>query len=646
MTRPARGAAPLVRAVLLLALAGDGPAAVAAQDEPADGAWFEPLAVLGGGGVRTPGGIASLALGPPRAGGARLVLTGGVDGRVLAWGDAPSLVLEGTPSIVALFHDGERVAALDGEGTLHAAAWPREDDGATPRRLPGVGRVVAFARGEHAGLLFAGSTVGPERARIDLRRPDDPPATTTLDALRTTAAAADDEILVWAASSPDDDGPHARLERVNLASGRVRARLELDADEATAPRRVDAIAIAPDGLVLLGLDDGSVRAWPDEAPALGPPRLELGERVGALAASARWIVAGGPSGTVHWVARDGEAASSAPGLHPGGVSGLAFLGQDRVLGAGFDGHARELSLATGRPAERDVGHEAGVCALAWSPDGRSLLSGGLDGTARVWDVADGAARHVLAGHTGFVHAVAWSPRGDVLATAGEDGRVRLWDAADGGARDPPLEHERAVGDLLFARDGTWLASVGDDGTLRRWFVDGGLPMDRTAVDGRMLLALARGGAPDVLLAGSSTVYEVDVHAGRVLGVLDVPRAPIGDMVLHPDGRTLVLGAADRAVHLVDLQDAGRPARRLGGHAGRVAAVAVSPDGAWIVSGAQNDPLLRGWHGPSRRARAPRRAHAGGVLAAAFSPDGGRLATGGRDEVVRLWRLVPPAGADR
>jgi WD40 repeat protein len=74
-----------------------------------------------------------------------------------------------------------------------------------------------------------------------------------------------------------------------------------------------------------------------------------------------------------------------------------------------------------------TGHTRPVLALAFSRDGRWLVTGGEDHTIRVWEVKTGKEKTILLGHQGTVTAVAFSPDGRLLATGSEDTTVLLWD---------------------------------------------------------------------------------------------------------------------------------------------------------------------------------------------------------------------------
>lgn len=92
--------------------------------------------------------------------------------------------------------------------------------------------------------------------------------------------------------------------------------------------------------------------------------------------------------------------------------------------------------STGKVVHRLTGHTKPVLQLAFTSDGKTLVSGSEDRTVRVWDPAAGKVRNVLEGHTGNVSSVTISlddrllasgtPDGRYLASGSVDGTVDLW----------------------------------------------------------------------------------------------------------------------------------------------------------------------------------------------------------------------------
>lgn len=104
-----------------------------------------------------------------------------------------------------------------------------------------------------------------------------------------------------------------------------------------------------------------------------------------------------------------------------------------------------------------------VQAVAFSPDGRSLLSPGIENTVLVWNVADRKPRMKLKGHDRTVTALAWSPDGRLLATGsrnsprGATSQIFLWDAHTGQMQREISDLEVPVTVLAFSPDSTTLA---------------------------------------------------------------------------------------------------------------------------------------------------------------------------------------------
>lgn len=303
----------------------------------------------------------------------------------------------------------------------------------------------------------------------------------------------------------------------------------------------------------------------------------------------------------------------------------------------------------------DAAHQAG--ALAFSPDGRRIVSGGTDdGTLKTWDATTGLQiGATLPNPAGSVSAIAFSPDGNRIATGGFDMDLRIRDVATGrqigaplmgGAavkpgivfRPPPQMLETLDG-IAFSPDGHRLVSGGHEDRIRLWDADTGRLIAVASVgDGNGLNSLAY--SPDgKRIAGAGMdgmVRQWDGLTGREIGPpIFADGMPLQAIAFSPDSQRLALGGS-KGLGIWDAATGRLIVAPRVTAAGAIQAAAFLPDGKQIISGGIGMPFQIWTGSASREIGEPLRDRGADSAALAISPDGGRIASALDDKTIRLW----------
>lgn len=145
-----------------------------------------------------------------------------------------------------------------------------------------------------------------------------------------------------------------------------------------------------------------------------------------------------------------------------------------VFGTAEDRSIQRWDLASAAKTELRY-HDSWIYALAFLPDGETLISGGGDGRLVWWPATtpNPKPQHVVEAHKGFVRFLAVSPDGKVVASGGNDNIVRLWNAVEGTLLRELVGHEGQVYSMLFHPSGEFLLSGDLKGEVRQWEVKSG-----------------------------------------------------------------------------------------------------------------------------------------------------------------------------
>jgi WD40 repeat protein len=257
---------------------------------------------------------------------------------------------------------------------------------------------------------------------------------------------------------------------------------------------------------------------------------------------------------------------------------FAFSSDGAQLLAFSDSHLKLLNVATGKGAARCRGLGCWTIAVAFSPDGKTLVFGDEHGAVTLFDAGLRNARSFLA-FDQPVYSLSFSADGKTLAAASFEGEIAVWDW--------PNLHERV----------------------------------RFRGAGRTIVLSPS--SPVLACAGGYRVHLYDLDRGVALFSANGHEAPVSSLAFSPDGTTLATASGDE----IRLWDPAAATERgvLRGHTNGVRAIAYSPDGDRLASvGDFGDPTVRLWD-PAKEKEVCKVDRKWLPRWVGFSPDGGELA---------------------
>ena len=354
---------------------------------------------------------------------------------------------------------------------------------------------------------------------------------------------------------------------------------------------------------------------PRDAPQMADPI-----RAVAFSPARTFVASAGKSGQVRvWDPRTGFTWAILAG-HGGEVKSVAFSPDGEMIAtAGADGTIRFWELPV-------VMLEGARQTLEFVPVFRPWVK----------PLTLTATLTLESAHAGEVNCIAFSPDGRQLVSGGEDGYLRWWDvrgwrtvmpdvAAAGGAAATAmlLKHSQRDPRPVFVTREAY-GNPGDDGPLP-------------------VRSLAFSASGNVLVSGG-VHHMVRVWAGdgsRILRAIGNHDDAIVAVAASPDGSLIatVNNNATPTVRLISVET-GRDLRRLVGHTQTIYALAFSPDGELLAS-AGFDRTVRVWDVDGQE-RTVLQGHEQAVSSLAFAPDRRSLVSGGMDAVARVWQTTARA----
>ena len=279
------------------------------------------------------------------------------------------------------------------------------------------------------------------------------------------------------------------------------------------------------------------------------------------------------------------------------------------------------------------GHAAAVRRVAFSPDGTHLVSGSEDGNVIVWDFRNRSPVRVLSDHNDWVTCLSYSPDGKYFVSGSRDRKLIVWNALTLEIAKLLDEARKPVNAVGFSRDGRLMAAAFEGDQTLVWNTENWQKVND------LQMRVGEGGnfqfSPD-----GRRIHSRDITYDIISGEQSAPQlsgnwnwrevSPDATGVVDINGIGLVTfwklrgGLAART-----------PVGQQRAHRDHGRAVAISPDGSFAATGAEDTVL---WNVETRQLLA-RLEHQSIVWSLAFSPDGQSLVSSHGDGAILLWDVA-------
>ena len=347
--------------------------------------------------------------------------------------------------------------------------------------------------------------------------------------------------------------------------------------------------------------------------------------------------------------------------HTWWIKSIAFSADSKMLVSGDEYETIRLwDTATGKlKATLNWRRGTATYALAFSPSGRFIASGHRDGV-KLWDNtvkpkqqpddAIGDHQHTLEirEHKDYVSKLAFSPDGKILLTGSKDGTIQAWDTATSSHRYTVTGHIEGTRALVFNLNDDTLISLNEPfnppGNLQqqRWDLTTGdqLSTRFLGIEAYSMILSPDGKILATHHAGNTCVLlDINTDPPRIIDQFILKGYPTAGLnvkfAFSADGEMLATGGEDGLVHVWELTVSKQVRHRftVKGHKYNIRTLAFSPDGKMLASGGQGGTLCL-WRVVDGASLFTSKIHKPLIHAVAFSPDSKTLTSGGNE--LFLW----------
>lgn len=200
------------------------------------------------------------------------------------------------------------------------------------------------------------------------------------------------------------------------------------------------------------------------------------------------------------------------------------------------------------------GHSRYVSCVAFSPNGKFVVTGSMDNTIKLWDFKSGKEIRSFSEHTGPIRTVFFSPDGSKILSASADNKALVYDVETGAVLVEIIQKKDRLWKACFSPDGSKILTMADRGVISLWNSESGeligdykksykgtISSQWFAADGQGFMSLYNHKQTRYTNLGDSTLNKS----------FDIEQAY--SYAISPNNKRLVVATATMKVEVVDLE---------------------------------------------------------------------------------------------
>lgn len=246
-------------------------------------------------------------------------------------------------------------------------------------------------------------------------------------------------------------------------------------------------------------------------------------------------------------------------------SALFLDGKHAYVGLS-NGNINLLETMTGKVLATLSGHEGAVKSIITTVDNQYALSAGEDADIRLWDIKSGECIRVLKGHTDTVSSMAIFPDNKTIVTGGYDSVLRMWDMFSGKCLRTFEGHNACITSVAITPKG-------------KYIISGSAPVEEYDLSG----------GEDF----HTRIWEVSSGNCRVI---PIPFSHTATSIsVTPDAKRIISGCWDGTLRIYNSEHVKEGWIKTQAHPTKISYLAVTSDGAHILSGGYEESIVKIWN---------------------------------------------------